>query len=90
MSHVETLDVSSAGELERAVQSGWDAHRLSFTGPGKQPWELELAAENTIGEVILESLLEARRLSEIATARQQTVDVMIRIAPNVCAQRFWR
>src|SRR5262245_44855885 len=38
---VDTLDVSSGGELARALQVGWPAAAISFTGPGKRLPELQ-------------------------------------------------
>ena len=57
---VERLDVSSGGELRLALDAGWEPARLSFTGPAKTSAELRLAAERGIGEVVLESVGEAR------------------------------
>ena len=38
--HVPALDISSGGELRRALAAGWSGDRISFTGPGKRHWEL--------------------------------------------------
>src|SRR2546426_16952 len=32
---VDALDVSSAGEVLRAAEAGWDPAHITFTGPGK-------------------------------------------------------
>ncbi len=37
---VPALDISSGGELRRALAAGWSGDRISFTGPGKRHWEL--------------------------------------------------
>lgn len=78
---VDRLDVSSGGELERALASGWAADRIGFTGPAKRDDELELAVRWGIGELVLESVSEARRLSAIAQRLGRDIDVMVRIAP---------
>jgi diaminopimelate decarboxylase len=78
---VDLLDVSSAGELNRAIGCGWDARALSFTGPAKRDAELELAQARQIGAVILESVGEARRLNDLAQRVGGRQAVLIRIAP---------
>lgn len=80
--HVETLDISSGGELARALRAGWDAARLSFTGPGKRDAELQAAVDARIGEVVIESPEEAQRLSELAVAAGVRQSVLVRIAPS--------
>jgi diaminopimelate decarboxylase len=78
---VDRLDVSSGGELTRAIDCGYAAGRMGFTGPAKRDDELLLAVQHGIGELVLESLPEARRLSAIAQRIDRDVDVMVRIAP---------
>jgi diaminopimelate decarboxylase len=85
---VNTLDVSSRGELERGLCAGFDPSRISFTGPAKQDACLTLAVKNRIGEVVLESVAEARRLSRIAQARGLVQDVLVRIAPKQVPKGF--
>jgi diaminopimelate decarboxylase len=78
---VDRLDVSSGGELARALEHGWTADRIGFTGPAKRDDELALAIRSGIGELVLESVPEARRASAIAQRLGRDVDVMVRIAP---------
>lgn len=78
---VDYLDVSSGGEIGLALAAGWSGTQLSFTGPGKLDRELELSLEVPIAEVVLESLWEARRLSEFAAHRGRDCDVLVRLAP---------
>jgi diaminopimelate decarboxylase len=88
MDRVDTLDISSGGELATARKVGWPAERISFTGPGKRRKELEAAVDYRIGEVILESLHEARQLDEIARRMGRTQDVLIRVAPHKVPRGF--
>ncbi len=78
---VDRLDVSSGGELARALELGWSAELIGFTGPAKRDDELDLAVRSGVGELVLESVPEARRLSAIAERLARDVDVMVRIAP---------
>src|SRR6186713_284055 len=78
---VDRLDVSSGGELARAIECGHAAERIGFTGPAKRDDELLLAVQRGIGELVLESVPEAHRLSAIAERVGRDVDIMVRIAP---------
>ena len=66
--HTDALDISSAGEMQRALRAGWLPQRLSFTGPGKRTEELVAAVAQGIGHIVVESVHEARTLSQIACA----------------------
>ncbi len=85
---VPYLDVSSGGEFARAVAAGWDPGALSFTGPGKRDAELETAIGGGLGELVVESLDEARRADAIARARGLRQDVLVRIAPTHVPKGF--
>jgi diaminopimelate decarboxylase len=81
---VDTLDVSSGGELSAGLAAGWEPERISFTGPAKRDPELEAAVaagREGIGEVIVESPAEALRLDRIAHRLGRRPGVLIRIAP---------
>ena len=78
---VDRLDVSSGGEVGRAIDAGWPAELMGFTGPGKRDAELQLAVDQQIGHVVLESVAEAQRLSAFSAAANRIQPVLIRIAP---------
>ncbi len=80
--HVEALDVSSGGELARALRAQWSPSAISFTGPGKRDRELKAAIDAGIGEVVIESPEEAKQLSELAVAGGHRQRVLVRIAPT--------
>lgn len=85
---VSLLDISSGGELTTAVQLGWPVERISFTGPGKRRVDLEASINHGIGEVILESLQEAKSLNELADAAGIIQKVCLRIAPKEVPKGF--
>lgn len=87
-SRVDTLDISSGGELAAAVAMGWPTELISFTGPAKRRAELQAAVDQRIGEVILESVNEAEQLDEIAAAAGITQAVCVRIAPENVPKGF--
>ena len=85
---VDSLDVSSAGEVLRAVQSGWEARQLGFTGPAKTEAELRTAVNAGIGEVIVESQDEAALLDHIAEQAGTRQRILIRISPRSVPRGF--
>ncbi|OQW94030.1 MAG: decarboxylase [Beggiatoa sp. IS2] len=85
---VNLLDVSSGGELLRAIKQGWAPELLSFTGPGKRDSELRMAVSQKIGEVIVESVNEAERLNAIAAQAGVTQGILVRIAPKKLPRGF--
>ena len=86
--HVVALDVSSGGELEIALESGYEPARLSFSGPAKTRSELDRAVEIGCGEIIVESVDEMRTLAEVARARAATPRVLLRVNPQKLPRGF--
>jgi diaminopimelate decarboxylase len=80
------LEVASAGELARALAAGCAAEHVLFAGPGKTERELELALSRCIGEIHVESALEARRIGAIARRRQIRARVALRVNPRAEVQ----
>lgn len=78
---LDYLDISSGGEFTLSQQAGWDAGKISFTGPAKQEFELRPAIEAGLGELVLESLREAELANAIAAESGRVQPVLIRIAP---------
>ncbi len=85
---VDTLDISSGGELKAARRVGWPADRISFTGPAKLPADLEASVAHGIGDVILESVREARLLSAAAGRAGRQQRVLVRVAPRKVPRGF--
>ena len=86
--HVTTFDVSSYREVERALEAGCPAERITFSGPAKRVVEVVGAVEQRIGELVLESLAEADTASAAAVERGVTQPVLIRINPSVGPRHF--
>jgi diaminopimelate decarboxylase len=78
-------DVVSGGELRRALQAGIAPDNIVFSGVGKTPAELRLAAETGIAQVNVESAEELAMLSAAAGAAGHTVTVALRINPDIDA-----
>jgi diaminopimelate decarboxylase len=75
------LEIASAGEFEAALDAGCDAKNILFAGPGKTVAELELVLSYGIGEIHIESLLEAERVGRIARSLGIRAQVAIRVNP---------
>lgn len=78
---LDTLDISSGGELGLARQAGWDPAHISFTGPAKRESELRDAITAGVGELVLESLREAELANAIAAELGVVQPVLVRLAP---------
>ncbi|MGB6543901.1 MAG: diaminopimelate decarboxylase [Xanthobacteraceae bacterium] len=76
-------DVVSAGELLRARAAGVAAEKIMFSGVGKSEHELALAVEQGILCVNVESEAELERLAAIAAAKGRSVDISIRVNPDI-------
>ena len=78
---VDGFDVASAGELARIEEAGVAPERVSFAGPGKRDWELEVAIRTGV-TINLESLAEARRALAIAEGLGATPKLAVRVNPD--------
>ena len=79
-------DVVSEGELQRALAAGVPADRIIYSGVGKTPEELAGAVEKRILQINVESLPELDALSEVASARNATMEIAVRVNPDVDAK----
>jgi diaminopimelate decarboxylase len=79
-------DVVSGGELERALAAGIAPSKIIFSGVGKTREELTRAIEAGIMQVNVESFPEMEALSELAAAGGATMEIAIRVNPNVDAE----
>jgi len=79
-------DVVSGGELERALAAGVPADKIVFSGVGKTGQEIAAALDAGIMQINVESEPELHALSAIAAARGQTIDISVRVNPDVDAK----
>ncbi len=75
------LEVASLGEFQLAISSGARPQQVLFAGPNKRDGELHAVVEAGIGQVHVESLQEAQRLSAIAVQFDRHQQVALRINP---------
>src|SRR3984893_4176965 len=76
-------DCVSEGERLRARAAGIAPDKIMFSGVGKTARELALAVDEGILCVNVESESEPDILSAIATAKGRTVDISLRVNPDV-------
>jgi len=79
-------DVVSGGELKRACAAGVPAQKITFSGVGKTEGELALAIDQGILCVNVESEPELALLSAVAAQKGRTVNVSVRVNPDVDAR----
>jgi diaminopimelate decarboxylase len=79
-------DVVSEGELKRALKAGVPPDKIMFSGIGKTDRELALAVDSGILCVNVESEQELDRLSAIATAKGRSIDISVRVNPDIDAR----
>jgi diaminopimelate decarboxylase len=85
---IDSLDVSSVGEIALATACGWQAERLVFTGPAKTSAELAAALDAGIGRIVVESIDEAQLLDALAGRRGIRQAVSLRISPEQAGEGF--
>lgn len=79
---VEGIEIASLGEAQKALEAGFNANQIIFTGPGKSPEELEWAVKNKIRTIHIESLAEGHRLNKICGDHAVKQDILVRVNPN--------
>jgi diaminopimelate decarboxylase len=80
------VDVVSGGELLRARAAGIPPDKIMFSGIGKTADELALAVDAGILCVNVESEPELDLLSSIAAAKGRTIDIAVRVNPDIDAK----
>jgi diaminopimelate decarboxylase len=78
-------DVTSAGELARALAAGIAPDRIVFSGVGKTGAEIEAALAAGIGQINVESAEELAMISAIATAMGKPAPIALRVNPDIDA-----
>jgi diaminopimelate decarboxylase len=85
---IDSVDVSSFAEVERAISAGCEVERITFCGPGKRPEEVRRAVKLGIGALVLESLHEARLADGFAGELGARQTVVLRINPATSPRAF--
>ncbi|GAA5229471.1 diaminopimelate decarboxylase [Arthrobacter cryoconiti] len=79
------LDTCSGGELAVATRAGLSGERLGLHGNNKSDAEINRALDMKLGRIVVDSLHELKRVEALASARNTTANVMLRLTPGVHA-----
>jgi D-ornithine/D-lysine decarboxylase len=77
------LEVNSGGELWKALQAGFRGDQINFNGLSKEIWELEMAIENEIYAIQVDSLYELSLIEETAERLGKKANVSLRLVPEI-------
>lgn len=80
------VDVVSGGEVQWALQNGFTADKIIFSGVGKTVPEIELAIHSGIAQLNVESLPELVRIGQVARRLGKKASVAFRMNPDVDPQ----
>lgn len=78
-----SLDVVSGGELYTALAAGFPAERIHFHGNNKSEEELMMGLDAQIGCFVVDNFFELEMLDKLAQARNQQVNILIRVTPGI-------
>ncbi len=80
------FDVTSAGELFRALQSGGTGEKIVFAGAGKSDEEIKMGLEAKVRMFNVESEPELEAINRVASKLNTTAQVALRVNPDVDPQ----
>lgn len=81
-----SADCVSGGEVERALECGFEPKKIAFAGVGKRDLEIKLGLKNDIFCFNVESFQELQVINELAGGFEHQAKVALRINPNVDAR----
>ena len=79
------VDCVSGGEIQAAIDAGFDGSDIMFAGVGKTDEEIRLALASGIRCFNVESLPELLNINEIAAQTNSMAHIAVRINPNIDA-----
>ncbi|HAX92095.1 MAG TPA: diaminopimelate decarboxylase [Rhodospirillaceae bacterium] len=79
-------DITSSGELERALAGGVPPEKIVFSGVGKTRDDIAAALLAGVLQINAESVSEIRLIEQVATVLGKKAPVSLRINPNVDAK----
>ena len=77
------LEVNSGGELWKALKAGFRGDQLNFNGLSKEAWEIELAIENGVYAIQVDSLYELSLIEATAKRLGKKANVSLRLVPGI-------
>ena len=76
-------EVVSGGELELALKVGIPSEKILFSGVGKTDTEIAKGIDHNIYCFNVESIDELQNISAIATQKEKTANIAIRVNPDI-------
>lgn len=77
------IEVNSGGELWKALKAGFTGEQINYNGNSKEIWELELAIENEIYAIQVDSLYELSLIEQTAKRLGKRANVSLRLVPEI-------
>ena len=77
------IEVNSGGELWKALKAGFASEQIIFNGTSKEIWELEMAIENEIYAIQVDSLYELSLIEITAKRLNKKANVSLRLVPEI-------
>src|ERR1043165_3478965 len=77
------IEVNSGGELWKALKAGFTGAQIIFNGTSKEVWELEMAIENDIYAIQVDSLYELSLIDQTAEQLGKRANVSLRLVPEI-------
>lgn len=81
-------DITSAGEMERALAAGVKPGMIAYSGVGKRRDEIQSALEQGLYQLNVESMPELKMIEEVAAGLGKKATVTLRINPDVAARTY--
>ena len=78
-------DLVSGGEIKAALEAGFSAQDMTYSGVGKTDWEIRLGLEKGIGCFNVESVPELDIIQLLASEMNKTANIAIRVNPDIDA-----
>lgn len=85
LKHNLGIDCVSGGEIQAAIDAGFQPSSIVFAGVGKADWEIDLALELGISCFNVESEAELDVIQERAALKNRVAHIAFRVNPNVDA-----
>jgi D-ornithine/D-lysine decarboxylase len=77
------IEVNSGGELWKALRAGFTGEQINFNGNSKEIWELEMAIDNEIYAIQVDSVYELSLIEETAAVLGKRANVSLRLVPEI-------
>ena len=78
-------DLVSGGEIQAAIEAGFNPKEMTYSGVGKTDWEIKLALQHGVGCFNVESIPELEVIHRLAEDMDTTAHIAVRVNPDIDA-----